>query len=129
VGTLGLLFYLPFIKIQANTCTPTFRLPARQTFFATENGLLVFATPIRNNTKIKHPIESLIANAKTEWDQMLHRQSKTLAMAVQEYQRRNNQRLPPKGFEKWWQFAVDNQVGLVDEYDQISKDLEPFWAM
>ncbi|KAA1076143.1 hypothetical protein PGTUg99_036347 [Puccinia graminis f. sp. tritici] len=129
VGTLGLLFYLPFIKIQANTCTPTFRLPTRQTFFATENGLIVFATPIRNNTKIKHPIESLIANAKTEWDQMLHRQSKTLAMAVQEYQRRNNQRLPPKGFERWWQFAVDNQVGLVDEYDQISKDLEPFWAI
>ncbi|KAA1138934.1 hypothetical protein PGTUg99_030169 [Puccinia graminis f. sp. tritici] len=129
VGTLGLLFYLPFIKIQANTCTPTFRLPTRQTFFATENGLIVFATPIRNNTKIKHPIESLIANAKTEWDQMLQRQSKTLAMAVQEYQRRNNQRLPPKGFERWWQFAVDNQVGLVDEYDQISKDLEPFWAI
>jgi hypothetical protein len=50
-------------------------------------------------------------------------------MAVEEYQRRNHQRLPPKGFEKWWQFAVDNNVALVDEYEQISKDLEPFWAM
>ncbi|WAR53612.1 hypothetical protein PtB15_3B120 [Puccinia triticina] len=129
LSTLGLLFYLPFMKIRARTCTPAFRRPAQPIFFNTENGLLVFATPIRNNTKIKHPIESLITNAQVEWDRVLHRQSKTLAMAVQEYQRRNHQRLPPKGFEKWWQFAVDNQVGLVDEYDQISKDLEPFWAI
>ncbi|PLW25369.1 hypothetical protein PCANC_26018, partial [Puccinia coronata f. sp. avenae] len=127
--TLGLLFYLPLIKFRAKTCTPTFRRPVTPIFFSTENGLLVFASPIRNQTQIKHPIESLITNAQIQWERLLQRQSTTLAMAVEEYQRRNHQRLPPKGFEKWWQFAVDNNVALVDEYEQISKDLEPFWAI
>ncbi|POV99104.1 hypothetical protein PSHT_13686, partial [Puccinia striiformis] len=129
LSTLGLLFYLPWIKIRARTCIPAFRRPAPPIFFNTENGLLVFASPILNDTHVKHPIESLIINAQTEWDRVTRRQSKTLAMAVREYQRRNHQRLPPRGFEKWWQFVVDNKVGLVDEYDQISKDLEPFWAI
>ncbi|KNZ45281.1 hypothetical protein VP01_82g3 [Puccinia sorghi] len=131
LSVLGLLFFLPLIKFRASNCKLAFGRPAAPPiFFNTENGLLVFASPIRNHTQtIKHPIEMLITNAQLEWERLLERQSTTLAMAVQEYKKRNHQRLPPKGFEKWWQFAVDNHVGLVDEYDQISKDLEPFWAI
>lgn len=31
--------------------------------------------------------------------------------------------------QRRWRFAKANNVQLVDEYDQISRDFEPYWAM
>lgn len=28
-----------------------------------------------------------------------------------------------------WDFAKKNKIVLVDEYDQIMRDVEPFWAL
>ncbi|PLW07099.1 hypothetical protein PCASD_25404 [Puccinia coronata f. sp. avenae] len=76
----------------------------------------------------RHPILNLIQNAEKEWARKLSRSSKTLAEAVAEYRRRYNQP-PPYGFDKWWQYAVDHDVILKDEYDQIANDIKPFLAI
>ncbi|KDQ16303.1 glycosyltransferase family 90 protein [Botryobasidium botryosum FD-172 SS1] len=76
----------------------------------------------------RHPIYDLINRAKEQWEKKLANQSTTLSEAVFEYRRRYK-RSPPKGFDIWWQYVVDNNVQLPDEYDQIYKDLEPFWGV
>ncbi|GFZ45441.1 hypothetical protein JCM24511_03167 [Saitozyma sp. JCM 24511] len=76
----------------------------------------------------RHPIEELIARGQERWEGLLANQSKTLPQAVAEYTRRYD-RAPPKGFEEWWQFCKRNQVKIVDDYDQINRDIEPFLAL
>ncbi|KAG0702171.1 glycosyl transferase family 90-domain-containing protein [Suillus ampliporus] len=58
----------------------------------------------------------------------LNRASKTLGEAVAEYKRRYH-RPPPLHFEKWWDYVVAHDVQLPDEYDEIYRDLEPFWGI
>ncbi|KAG6820335.1 hypothetical protein H0H93_001995 [Arthromyces matolae] len=74
-----------------------------------------------------HPIYELIELANARWKSKLTRASKTLEDAVREYIRRYKRR-PPKGFDKWWEYVTQHDVQLPDEYDQIYKDLEPFWG-
>ncbi|KAK1234227.1 hypothetical protein PQX77_002578 [Marasmius sp. AFHP31] len=76
----------------------------------------------------QHPIPNLMDEAEGHFRQKVERQSKTLKDAVAEYKRRYN-RLPPKGFDDWWQFAQDNKVIMVDEYDGLMRDLEPFYQL
>ena len=79
--------------------------------------------------KIKdHPIPKLMADAEANFRNLLSRQSKTLEDAVREYKRRYH-RDPPRGFDHWWQFAKDNDVLMMDEYDAIVEDLAPFWEL
>ena len=76
----------------------------------------------------EHPIPKLMAEAETKFRNLLARQSKTLPQAVAEYRRRFG-RDPPKGFDDWWKFIQDNGVLMVDEYNAIAEDLEPFWDL
>lgn len=95
-----------------------------------ENGQL-YVDPIASfgkNPPAPHPILTLIKRAETEWNAKVERQSKTLKEAVDEYRRRYK-RNPPRGFDKWWEYARANRIVLTDEYDQIHHDLEPFWAL
>ncbi|KAK0184518.1 capsular associated protein [Armillaria mellea] len=75
-----------------------------------------------------HPIPKLIEAAEEQYRAKVTRQSQTLEDAVTEYKRRYH-RPPPKGFDAWWRFAKDNDVIMVDEYDGLMEDLEPFWSM
>lgn len=75
-----------------------------------------------------HPIITLIQRAEKLWQQKVARQSRTLKEAAAEYRTRYA-RNPPKGFDEWWTYAKANRIVLVDEYDQIHEDLEPFWAL
>lgn len=77
---------------------------------------------------VRHPIHDLIANATHEWEAKLKRQSKNLAQAVTAYQIRYG-RKPPKGFDEWFKFAKANDVVLIDEFDNINRDILPFWAI
>ncbi|KAF5381740.1 hypothetical protein D9615_005399 [Tricholomella constricta] len=74
-----------------------------------------------------HPIFELIELATARWKFKLSRASRTLDEAAREYVRRYNKR-PPKGFDKWWRYVEKHNVQLPDEYDQINRDLEPFWG-
>ncbi|KAF7368754.1 SPX domain-containing protein [Mycena venus] len=86
------------------------------------NGLLSV------NSLAAHPIPELITRAEAAWAAKLSRASTTLRQAVAEYTRRYN-RLPPRGFDKWWAYAAAHNVALPDEYDQIDRDLAPFYGV
>ncbi|KAJ7721120.1 glycosyl transferase family 90-domain-containing protein [Mycena metata] len=75
-----------------------------------------------------HPIPELIARAEARWARKLASASTSLRQAAAEYTRRYD-RLPPKGFDLWWGYAMANNVQLPDEYDQIDRDLAPFYGV
>lgn len=75
---------------------------------------------------IHHPIPKLMADARDEFDQKIKKQSKSLPEAVAEYKKRYG-RNPPKGFDEWYAFAKENNAIIIDEYDQLDRDLKPFW--
>ena len=77
---------------------------------------------------LHHPIEVLMDNAKTKFEELLSRQSRTYAAADAEYQRRYGIE-PPPGFEAWYDFAVANQSPLIDEFDTIYHSVSPFWRL
>lgn len=108
-----------------------------------KNGLLIV------NPDAPHPIYELVRRAEADWENKVRRSSRTLKQAVREYRRRYN-RLPPKGFDKWysifssvifvlavsdiglilrWDYVQKYDVQLPDEYDQIYRDLEPYWGI
>jgi hypothetical protein len=78
-------------------------------------------------TVAEHPIPNLMDEAERRFRTKLSRQSRSLRAAVKEYKRRYG-RNPPKGFDAWWRFAQANKVKMVDEYDGLISDLEPFWG-
>lgn len=69
--------------------------------------------------RLTHPIEELMRDNKQRWEDLLKRQSKSLEQAVKEYKRRYG-RLPPKGFDKWYKYCVDNNVKIIDD---VSRDI------
>ena len=75
-----------------------------------------------------HPIPVLLALGEKRWEETLARQSQSLGEAVREYTRRYG-RLPPRGFDVWWEFAQVHELVLPDEYDRINLDLAPFFAL
>ncbi|KAF8523702.1 hypothetical protein BU17DRAFT_74903 [Hysterangium stoloniferum] len=75
-----------------------------------------------------HPIPQLINSAEANFTTMMSNQSTTLEEAVAEYRRRYN-RNPPKGFDDWFAFAVENDAKIIDEYDSMMKDFSPFWSL
>ena len=75
-----------------------------------------------------HPIPRLIAEAEERFTKKVARQSRTLPEAAAEYRRRYG-RNPPKGFDKWWAFAQENEFVMVDEFDGLIDDLAPFWEI
>ncbi|KAF8126772.1 glycosyltransferase family 90 protein [Boletus edulis] len=80
------------------------------------------------DTITKHPITTLMKDAKVAFTKHLARQSKTLPEAVAEYKSRYG-RDPPRGFDHWWEFAKERDFKLVDEFDAIDEDLAPFWTL
>ncbi|KAF8624337.1 hypothetical protein AX17_007165 [Amanita inopinata Kibby_2008] len=84
--------------------------------------------PSNHHTFAQHPIPKLMEDAEAQFKKKLNSQSKTLKAAVAEYKRRYK-RNPPKGFDEWFRFAVQNNVKMVDEYNGLMEDLEPFWAI
>ncbi|KIR60323.1 hypothetical protein I314_03614 [Cryptococcus bacillisporus CA1873] len=75
-----------------------------------------------------HPILELMERNRERWESILASQSKTLPQAVTEYTRRYG-RPPPRGFDQWWQFCKRNNVKIVDNYDQINRDIELYFAL
>jgi len=61
-----------------------------------------------------HPIQDLMVENMKKWDNQLASQSRTLEDAVKEYYTRYG-RLPPKGFDGWYNFCVENNVKIIDD--------------
>ncbi|KAL8701853.1 MAG: hypothetical protein Q9201_004681 [Fulgogasparrea decipioides] len=75
-----------------------------------------------------HPIHQLITKAERAFEDLKSRQSRTLSDAVEEYRRRYKLP-PPPNFDKWYEFAKDKNIRLIDEFDIIHHALLPFWAL
>ncbi|KAH7392038.1 hypothetical protein DE146DRAFT_757793 [Phaeosphaeria sp. MPI-PUGE-AT-0046c] len=75
-----------------------------------------------------HPAAQLVDKAEREFQNVVSRQSSSLGSAVQEYRRRYGI-VPPPNFDKWYEFAVRNEVVMIDEYDTVHEMLLPFWAL
>ncbi|KIY47462.1 hypothetical protein FISHEDRAFT_45273 [Fistulina hepatica ATCC 64428] len=69
-----------------------------------------------------------MTNAEEEFRAKLARQSRTLPEAVAEYKRRYK-RNPPVGFDTWFEYAKEGNFVMIDEFDGLMKDLEPFWEI
>jgi hypothetical protein len=76
----------------------------------------------------QHPIRFLIDASLQKFEEQRSRQSKTLEEAVAEYRRRYGI-APPPNFDKWYEFAKQRKVVMIDEYDSIFNTLLPFWAL
>ena len=76
----------------------------------------------------EHPIYELMERAETRWTDLLASQSKTLGVATTEYKRRYGID-PPAGFDAWFAFCQEKGIKIVDDYDQMMKDLLPHHAL
>ncbi|RVD88596.1 uncharacterized protein DFL_002774 [Arthrobotrys flagrans] len=75
-----------------------------------------------------HPIAHLMEHSLNEFEAMKQRQSTSLRDAVRNYKKRYGM-APPPNFDKWYEFAVSRKSLLVDEYDTIFHQIQPFWGM
>ena len=75
-----------------------------------------------------HPITGLTQAAHLKYSHLVHSQSTKFVEAVQEYRERYG-RHPPPGFYEWYRFARHRNVLIVDDFDTIFNDIEPFWGM
>ncbi|KAJ7212242.1 glycosyl transferase family 90-domain-containing protein [Mycena pura] len=73
------------------------------------------------------PVTDPAAAARASLDALLARQSKTLMQATSRYSLKSGRPSPPN-FDKWFAFANRNKC-LIDEYDQIQRDFEPFYQL
>ncbi|TFB00784.1 Beta-1,2-xylosyltransferase 1 [Trichoderma ghanense] len=75
-------------------------------------------------------IKSLISEASTSslvWESQAS-VGNSLADAVKEYTKRYAIP-PPPNFDKWYEFAQEHKSVVIDDFDQITNDLLPFWAL
>ncbi|KAH7322640.1 glycosyltransferase family 90 protein [Stachybotrys elegans] len=85
--------------------------------------------PDSSGPESAHPIDKLIYDAQHEFAGLLSKETKTLSEAAQAYRKRRG-RHPPPGFDKWVEFATNNNAVIVEDFfDQIYHDLTPFWGM
>ncbi|ORY09989.1 hypothetical protein BCR34DRAFT_567608 [Clohesyomyces aquaticus] len=77
-------------------------------------------------TSPRHPIEDMILKAQVDFAHLLERQSRTWMDAESEYRRRYL-REPPPGFDEWFYYAQSKDSVLIDDFNMIHDDLNPFW--
>ncbi|OXB37464.1 hypothetical protein LQV05_003545 [Cryptococcus neoformans] len=78
--------------------------------------------------KQEHPIYELMERAETRWTAMLASQSTSLPQAVAQYRKRYGI-APPLGFDAWFDFCKRHGIKIIDEYDQMMKDILPHHAL
>jgi hypothetical protein len=119
LALLGVVFFIAYIASAA---------PVQQSHLPLRQWIPSPFLTAKKATPIVHPIPKLMSDAQTKYKNLLDSQSKSLAQAVREYKSRYG-RAPPKGFDDWWEFVKENGGRIVDEYDQLVSDLEPFWEI
>ena len=76
----------------------------------------------------EHPIKTFVHGAQIDFADLLARQSQTLSAATSAYQHRYH-KPPPPGFEAWYEFAVEHNSPIIDDFDIIDESLKPFWGL
>ncbi|KAI1800480.1 glycosyltransferase family 90 protein [Daldinia bambusicola] len=96
---------------------------------------ILFASSIyaffRDGQLNSHPVDEFVYRRRVEADRWLRHAtvSTTLKLAVEEYKERHQGRDPPPKFDKWFEYAQQRKSIIIDKFDQIEKDIQPFWGM
>ncbi|KAI1137109.1 glycosyltransferase family 90 protein [Hypoxylon sp. FL0543] len=90
----------------------------------------IFAA-VRSKHLDRHPVDDLVYKNRVEADRWLRHAtvSTTLKLAVTEYKDRHQGRDPPPNFDKWFEYAQQRKSVVIDRFDQIERDILPFWGM
>ncbi|KAJ5284449.1 hypothetical protein N7505_002429 [Penicillium chrysogenum] len=75
-----------------------------------------------------HPIADLMKEANRQWLAYDNSRSTSFRRTVAKY-RETYGRHPPPGFKEWYMFARKKKAHNVDDFQQITGDLRPFWAI
>ena len=83
-----------------------------------------------SNTIPYHPIDWLIRDAHTQHVGWLKQANYSidLGQAVKVYRQRYY-RSPPPGFDQWYRYATEASSLVVDDFDDMYRDLAPFWGI
>ncbi|TLS24028.1 hypothetical protein PpBr36_08397 [Pyricularia pennisetigena] len=94
-------------------------------------GTSIWAIVKRGHPTRMHPLQTMISDMRVEADRWLVHASTSdsLRVAVTEYRQRHDGREPPKGFDLWYAYAIEHKSPIIDFFDQIHRDLQPFWGL
>lgn len=87
-------------------------------------------TILADRTASSHPLRTRMYRARIEQDRWERYAaiSQSLKVAVSEYTERHG-REPPPGFDVWYDFAKERNSVVIDHFEQIRQDFEPFWSL
>ncbi|KAJ6005279.1 hypothetical protein N7451_003223 [Penicillium sp. IBT 35674x] len=87
---------------------------------------LIFAST-KHHFSHTHPIDLLVHKATIQFDRFSEQaaKSRSLEEAVFEYRNRYHQH-PPPGFDKWYEYATHRSSVIIDDFDELHKNLLPF---
>ncbi|KAJ6037373.1 hypothetical protein N7540_001652 [Penicillium herquei] len=87
---------------------------------------LIFASN-KHQFSHTHPIDILVQKATMEFDSYAEQAgaSTSLKAAAAEYRSRYHQH-PPPGFDKWYEYAINRSSVIIDDFDDLHKNLLPF---
>jgi hypothetical protein len=92
----------------------------------------VHRTKVHNtepNIKRAHPIDTLMKGAETNFKALISGQTTDLHSAAEAYREKRG-RLPPPSFDAWYEYARGSNAVIVEDlFDQIYRDLDPFWGV
>lgn len=131
LGILGFCFFIAITLFLLNSPETPSRPnlpPVSNHPLTSERPSTPITKPFSPSTGTHHPIHLLITQAEEEFEELKKGQSQSLDQAVKEYRRRYKIPPPPQ-FDKWYEFAKEKKVELIDEYDTIYHSLLPFWAL
>ncbi|KAK2616962.1 hypothetical protein QQS21_000051 [Conoideocrella luteorostrata] len=100
-------------------------LPYLANMFAIRTAHL--RTVIFANTH-EHPVETIIQQAKADFNHLLLRQSKSYTIACEEYRRRYELD-PPPGFDEWFKYANAHDSKIIDDFDVMYESITPLWSL
>ncbi|KAF7316323.1 CAP10 domain-containing protein [Mycena indigotica] len=133
-GCLGLVFLSSSVPYQWKDRVADLQFAFHDTPVSTiDQGVLAAQTHSPESTSLAPPPKQSPSRpnpvyvASKRIEELYERQSKTLEEATARYSARNN-RTPPDNFDKWFKLAKANSC-LIDDYDQIHRDLEPWYRL
>ncbi|KAK8064916.1 capsular associated protein [Apiospora phragmitis] len=93
--------------------------------------VLLIGAIITSATSTAPSLDNFIYKNRVESDRWLRHASvsTTLRTAVEEYKERHHGRDPPAHFDRWFDFSRQRNAAIVDMYDQMEKDILPFWGL
>ncbi|BGP50176.1 hypothetical protein JCM10450v2_006087 [Rhodotorula kratochvilovae] len=91
-------------------------------------ALKILPLPFTAPISLHHPIPRLIAAAEAEHARRAASEPQTLEQAYARYVSRHGRR-PPKGYDAWYNFAVQRGACRIDGFDEMHDSLRVWWGV